>query len=93
MPSISNRLKNIAKSIGVGTSPENIQVVFAEREDGEIFILTIHNTALQGIVKPSIHDTDISDLDFITLASKQQRVSAENIATALSNEDNFFLEN
>ena len=89
MPSLSNRLNKVAKTIGRGVSHENINVIFGTTKEDAVFIMIIHNTALQGIVKPSIHDTDITDFEFMQLAAKEQRVSLDTISKALSNENNF----
>ena len=92
MPSLSSRIAKVAETIGIGVAHEHVNVIFATRENGDIFILIIHNTALQGIVKPSVHDTDITDEQFIKLASREQRVSTETIYQSLSNNTNFVLD-
>ena len=90
--SLDKRIQKVAKTVGTGVSPENVFITFAINEEGNVFILLIHNTALKGIAPPSIHDTDITDEAFIRLSAIEQRVSVDTIYTALSNSDNFVLE-
>ena len=92
LSSLSKRIQKVAKTVGTGVSPENVFITFAINEKEEVFILLIHNKALKGIHPPSVHDTDITDEEFIKLAALEQRVSVDTIYMALSNNDNFVLE-